>query len=101
MEVAMKEATFSRNHPVQVGFPDVENAIYLAAAAVSSAFAADEILYVSPTISDAWIATGEDPTAAADTNGNMFLPIGSIVTIGIEAGDKITATAAISVTPAK
>lgn len=97
----MKVPETNRNKQIPVGFPDVANALYLDAAEVSNAFTRDVVLYITPVADDAWIAVGDDPTAAAATAGNMFIPAGQTVTLGVERGNKITSTAALSATPAK
>jgi hypothetical protein len=74
----------------------------LAAATESAAFAADTVVWVSPTASDTWVKTGTTPiVAAADTDGNTFIPFGQIIAVGVNKGDVIEGTTAICVTPAE
>lgn len=37
---------------------------------------------------DAWFAYGTNPTAAADTDGSVFLPYGTTVCVGVVPGQK-------------
>jgi hypothetical protein len=39
--------------------------------------------------------------AAADTDGNTFIPFGQIIAVGVNKGDVIEGTTAICVTPAE
>lgn len=97
----MKPSKFSDNVNAQAAFWDCENAQYVAAAGASTAFAADTIVFVAPTTSGAWITVGTAPTAAADTAGNSFVPIGQIAVLAVDSGDKIATTQPISITPVK
>ena len=84
---------------VPVGSLDPDNSEVLAAAASTTAFAADKAVRVTPTAGVAWIAIGTAPTAAADTAGSH--PVEQVQDFSINKGDKINTTAALVVTPFK
>jgi hypothetical protein len=98
----MKRSLFSDGQAAQVAFWDVANADYLADAAVSAAaYTADKFVFVAPVSEDTWIAVGSAPTAVAATDGNSFIPYGQIAVLAVSAGDKISCTKAVCVTPVK
>lgn len=97
----MKRPTYEDNQTVPVGFPNTDNALYLAADTASREFTGAVIVNIKPESGDVWIAIGVAPTATAQTDGSSLYYYGIPEDIGIEKGQKIIATGPISVTPYK
>jgi hypothetical protein len=98
----MKRARYEDNQTVNIGFPNTDNAIYLAEDTASDAFSGDVVVRVVPELADVWVAIGTDPTATAKTDGSMLVQFGTNgIDIGIDKNDKIIATGPINVIPYK
>ena len=84
----------NQGHPVQVPYLDVANSqaatISTGGSVALTAFDAsnDRLVYLVSTV-DAWVAIGSSPTAAAATDGNMFLPADQPQYVGVPAGEQV------------